>query len=62
MKRKRCRICGKGLCIYNKTGECYHHNDTFIDDHAPVTLCTSFSASGYKLVQMARAGKAKGRL
>lgn len=27
MKRKRCKICGKPLCIYNNTGECYFHNE-----------------------------------
>jgi hypothetical protein len=23
----KCRICNKELCIHNRTGECYYHNE-----------------------------------
>lgn len=26
-KRAKCRICGKSLSIYNRTKECFYHNE-----------------------------------
>lgn len=26
-KRKKCKICGKSLSIYNHTGQCFYHSE-----------------------------------
>jgi len=40
--KKKCRVCGKSLSIYNKTGQCFHHTDRYIVKYKPITNCIGY--------------------